>query len=201
MTSRHHLMETKRSSQEVFRGQLLHAFQDTVELADGSTSVREYVVHPGAVMVIPLLQDESGSTRVVLERQFRYPVGQVMVEFPAGKLDAAESTWDCARRELREETGYSALEWARAGQLHPGIAYSTEFIDIWFARGLSAGERSLDVGEHLDVFTATPSGLLQWCADGTVTDGKTLAGVLWLQNVLSGAWSLNWQSADSLPHK
>ena len=200
MTDRH-LMETKCSSREVFRGRFLHAFQDSVEFADGSTSVREYVVHPGAVMVIPLLQDESGNTRVVLERQFRYPVGQVMVEFPAGKLDAEESTWDCARRELREETGYSALEWARAGQLHPVIAYSTEFIDIWFARGLSAGERSLDVGEHLDVFTATPSGLLQWCADGTVTDGKTLAGVLWLQNVLSGAWSLNWQSADSLHHK
>ena len=201
MTSRHHLMEIKRSRHEVVRGRLLHAFQDTVQLADGSTSVREYVVHPGAVMVIPLLQDEGGRTRVVLERQFRYPVGQVMVEFPAGKLDAEESTWGCARRELREETGYSALEWARAGQLHPVIAYSTEFIDIWFARGLSAGERSLDVGEHLDVFTATPRELLQWCADGTVTDGKTLAGVLWLQNVLSGAWSLNWQSADSLHHK
>lgn len=196
-----HLMETKRSSQEVFRGRFLHAFQDTVELADGSISVREYVVHPGAVMVVPLLQDEYGSTRVVLERQFRYPVGKVMVEFPAGKLDIGESTWDCARRELREETGYSALEWARAGQLHPVIAYSTEFIDIWFARGLSAGERSLDVGEHLDVFTATPSELLQWCADGTVTDGKTLAGALWMQNVLSGAWSLNWQSAGSPNHK
>jgi len=196
-----HLMETKRSSQEVFRGRFLHAFQDTVELADGSTSVREYVVHPGAVMVVPLLQDEYGSTRVVLERQFRYPVGKVMVEFPAGKLDIGESTWDCARRELREETGYSALEWARAGQLHPVIAYSTEFIDIWFARGLSAGERSLDVGEHLDVFTATPSEVLQWCADGTVTDGKTLAGALWMQNVLSGAWSLNWQSAGSPNHK
>ncbi|MDO8287401.1 MAG: NUDIX hydrolase [Rhodoferax sp.] len=196
----HHLMETMRSSQEVFRGRFLHAFQDAVELADGSASVREYVVHPGAVMVIPLLQDQYGSTRVVLERQFRYPVGQVMVEFPAGKLDTGESTWDCARRELREETGYSAVEWARAGQLHPVIAYSTEFIDIWFARGLSAGERSLDVGEHLDVFTATPSELLRWCADGRVTDGKTLAGALWMQNVLSGAWSLDWRSTGS-PHQ
>lgn len=196
-----HLMETKRTSQEVFRGRFLHAFQDTVELADGSTSVREYVVHPGAVMVIPFLQDENGSMRVVLERQFRYPVGQVMVEFPAGKLDAGESTWECAQRELREETGYSALEWAHAGQLHPVISYSTEFIDIWFARGLTPGQRSLDVGEHLDVFTATPSELLQWCADSTVTDGKTLVGALWLQNVLSGAWSLNWQAADSARRK
>jgi len=84
--------------------------------------------------------------------------------------------------------------------LHPVIAYSTEFIDIWFARGLNAGERSLDVGEHLDVFTATPSELLQWCADGRVTDGKTLAGALWMQNVLSGAWSLDWRSTGA-PHQ
>jgi ADP-ribose pyrophosphatase len=193
-----HLMEIKRSSQEVFRGHLLHAFQDTVGLPDGSTTVREYVVHPGAVMVIPLLQDECGNTRVVLERQFRYPIGQVMVEFPAGKLDANESTWICAQRELREETGYSASEWARAGRLHPVIAYSTESIDIWFARGLTLGARDLDAGESLDVFTATPAELLRWCADGTVTDAKTLTGALWLLNVLSDAWSLQWQPVDSL---
>jgi ADP-ribose pyrophosphatase len=80
--------------------------------------------------------------------------------------------------------------------LHPVIAYSTEFIDIWFARGLQAGPRQLDDGEFLDVFTATPSQLLDWCRDGLVTDGKTLTAALWLQNVMSGAWSLNWHSAD-----
>ena len=193
------LIETKRSSQEVFRGHFLHAFQDTVELGDGTTTLREYIVHPGAVMVIPLLEGEDANTRVVLERQFRYPVGQVMVEFPAGKLDIGESTWDCARRELREETGYSALQWAHAGRIRPAIAYSTEFIDIWFARQLIQGRQDLDAGEFLDVFTATPNELLQWCADGRVTDAKTLTGALWLQNVLGGAWSLNWQFADS-PH-
>lgn len=184
-----HLIELKTGGQELLKGRFLHAFRDTVRLPDGSETTREYVVHPGAVMVIPILDDG----RLVLERQFRYPVGQVMIEFPAGKLDPGEEPLACARRELLEETGYSAREWARAGRLHPVISYSTEFIDIWFARGLDLSERRLDEGEFLEVFTATPDELLAWCRDGKVTDAKTLTGALWLQNVLSGAWKLAWQ--------
>lgn len=187
-----HLIEEQLASVELFKGNFLHAFRDTVALPDGATASREYVVHPGAVMIIPLVEEASGEIKVVLERQFRYPVGQVMIEFPAGKLDPGEDSQLCAQRELREETGYSATEWARAGVLHPVISYSTEFIDIWFARGLNSGERQLDQGEFLDVFTATPTDLLQWCRDGRVTDAKTLTAALWLQNVLSGAWELNW---------
>lgn len=194
-----HLIETRQESQELFKGRFLHAFRDTVRLPDGQQAVREYVVHPGAVMIIPLLLDEQGDLRVVLERQYRYPVQQVMLEFPAGKLDPGEDVLACARRELQEETGYQAAEWARAGVLHPVISYSTEFIDIWFARGLSLGERRLDEGEYLDVFTATPTELLQWCRDGQVTDAKTLTGALWLQNVLAGAWTLDWQPASDGP--
>lgn len=191
----HHLIEEKLVSEELLRGKFLHAFRDAVKLPDGTTASREYVQHPGAVMIVPLIEVGSGEVRIVLERQFRYPVGLVMIEFPAGKLDPGEDHQICAQRELQEETGYTATEWARAGVLHPVISYSTEFIDIWFARGLSPGERHLDPGEFLDVFTATPMQLLQWCRDGLVTDGKTLTAALWLQNVLSGAWELNWQKA------
>lgn len=194
-----HLIETRLSSQELLKGHFLHAFRDSVRLPDGASTVREYLIHPGAVMIVPLLQDAQGEWRVVLERQFRYPVGQVMIEFPAGKLDAGEDSLVCAQRELMEETGYRALEWARAGVLHPVISYSTEFIDIWFARGLSPGPRQLDQGEFLDVFTATPQELLQWCQEGLVTDAKTLTAALWLQNVLSGAWALNWQMSAVAP--
>jgi ADP-ribose pyrophosphatase len=193
--SDHHLHEEKLDSQELFKGHFLHAFRDAVRLPDGTGATREYVVHPGAVMVIPLLEASDGTLRVVLERQFRYPVQQVMIEFPAGKLDPGEDRLRCAQRELMEETGYQARQWARAGVLHPVIAYSTEVIEIWFARDLTAGVRQLDAGEFLDVFTATPDELMQWCQQGRVTDAKTLTGVLWLQNVISGAWPLVWQPA------
>lgn len=185
-----HLTETRVASQELLRGHFLHAMRDTVRLPDGKEATREYVIHPGAVMVVAELPDG----RLVLERQFRYPVQAVMVEFPAGKLDPGEDSLVCAQRELLEETGYTARQWARAGVLHPVISYSTEFIDIWFARELTAGQRQLDAGEFLDVFSAGTDELLQWCRDGRITDAKTLTGVLWLQNLRSGAWSLDWAS-------
>ena len=186
-----HLRETPLARSELLQGHYLHVVRDTVRLPDGAQATREFVLHPGAVMVVALL--DGG--QVVLERHYRHPMQRVMIEFPAGKLDAGEASLVCAQRELLEETGYQAKEWAFAGRHAPTIAYSDEIIDIWFARGLSLGERRLDAGEFLDVFTATPEQLLTWCRDGEVTDGKTLTGMLWLQNVLAGTWLLNWHSA------
>jgi ADP-ribose pyrophosphatase len=188
-----HLREHQVTSVELCKGDFLQALRDTVRLPDGALATREYVVHPGAVMVVPMLEDDNGELLLVMERQFRYPLNRVMIEFPAGKLDKGETSIHCAQRELQEETGYRATSWARVGLLHPVIAYSTEFIDIWFARGLLPGGQHLDQGEFLDVFTATPDELMRWCRDGLVTDAKTLTAALWLQNVLSGAWHLNWQ--------
>ncbi len=191
-----HLIEHRVHQEELLRGRFLHAFRDTVRLPNQNLATREYVVHPGAVMVIPMLDTPDG-LRLVMERQFRYPVGQVMTEFPAGKLDPGEEPWLCAQRELLEETGYTARQWARAGVLHPVIAYSTEVIEIWFAKELSLGERQLDTDEFLDVFTASPTELMAACQQGLLTDAKTLTGLLWLQNVQSGQWPLHWQTLST----
>ena len=188
-----HLIEHRVHQEELLRGHFLHVLRDTVQLPNQNLATREYVVHPGAVMVIPMLDTTEG-LRLVMERQFRYPVGQVMTEFPAGKLDPGEDPWLCAQRELLEETGYTARQWARAGVLHPVIAYSTEVIEIWFAKELTLGQRQLDQDEFLDVFTASPAELMIACQQGRLTDAKTLTGLLWLQNVQSGQWPLHWQT-------
>lgn len=188
-----HLVEVKLHSEQVLKGDFLDVRRDIARLPDGREASREYVIHPGAVMIVAQLDDG----KLVLERQFRYPVQAVMIEFPAGKLDAGEASLACAQRELLEETGYSAREWARAGVLHPVISYSTEFIDIWFARGLTLSERKLDVGEFLDVFTASQATLLDMSRSGQITDAKTLTGILWLQNVMAGGWELSWETVKS----
>jgi ADP-ribose pyrophosphatase len=120
-------------------------------------------------------------------------MARVMLEFPAGKLDAGEDPLACGRRELAEETGHVAAEWAYAGVLHNAIAYSDEGIHIFFARGLTRGEQKLDAGEFLEVVTHTPAELDRLVACGEVTDAKTLIGLLWLQRWQQGAWPLDWR--------
>jgi ADP-ribose pyrophosphatase len=178
------LIEVKVDGETLHSGGFLTLKRDTVRLPDGNTAMREYVQHPGAVMIIPLFDDG----RVLMERQYRYPLARVMVEFPAGKLDPQEGALACGARELREETGYSAREFCYVARIHPVISYSTEFIDIYLARGLTAGERKLDDGEFLETFTADVPTLLEWVRSGKVTDVKTIIGTLWLEKILAGTW-------------
>jgi ADP-ribose pyrophosphatase len=184
-----HLVEHRAASQQVYHGHFLDVRRDEVRLPDGGTAHREYIVHPGAVMVVPVLDDG----RLVVERQHRYPMNRVMLEFPAGKLDRGEATLHCGIRELAEETGYRASEWAYAGVLHNAIAYSTEGIHIWFARGLTPGEVGLDEGEFVDVSTTTVEELSAMVLAGDVTDAKTIVGLLWIEKWKSGAWQPDWQ--------
>jgi ADP-ribose pyrophosphatase len=187
-----HLREQGLGGQVLAKGNFLEVRRDDVRLPDGAAATREYVVHPGAVAIVPMLDDG----RLVLERQFRYPVGKVLLEIPAGKIDPGESTLACAQRELLEETGYRAREWARAGVVHNAAAYSTEGIEIWFARGLSAGTQRLDVGEFIELCLMSEAELEQHAASGELSDVKTLIGLMWLQKWRAGLWSLDWVSDD-----
>ena len=183
------LTETLIDGEWVLQGNFLQVRRERVQLPNGREAQREFVVHPGAVMVVPLL--DSGE--LLLERQYRHPLGRVMLEFPAGKLDAGEDPLTCGQRELLEETGYSAREWAYAGLLNNAIAYSTEGIHIYFARGLQAGIQQLDEGEFLELVVMSPEALDSACASGEVTDAKTLIGLLWLQRWRAGVWPLEWR--------
>ena len=187
-----HIAERLLGGEMVYEGHFLHVRKDRVQLPDGSSAQREYIRHPGAVMIVPLLDDG----RLLMERQYRHPMGQVMLEFPAGKLDAGEDPLVCGQRELAEETGYRAAEWARAGVLHNAIAYSDEGIHIYFARGLVRGEQRLDEGELLELVTHTPQELDVMVRYGALTDAKTLIGLLWLQRWQAGAWPLEWRPAQ-----
>jgi ADP-ribose pyrophosphatase len=175
------LAEKTLDSRLAFKGVFLRLFVDRVRTADGHEGTREYLRHPGAVMMIPLLDDGQ----VVLERQFRYPLARTVVEFPAGKIEAGEEILACAQRELLEETGYVAREWTYLGGFHNAIAYSDEKIEVYVARGLSYEGENADAGEVLEVFTAPWQELLGWIEDGSITDVKTIVGVYWLQGFLS----------------
>jgi ADP-ribose pyrophosphatase len=168
-----HLVETQLASEITFKGKLLEVRSDKVKLPNGGTGTREYIVHPGAVLVVPVLPDG----RLVLERQFRYPVRRVMLEFPAGKLDDGEPPLACAKRELAEEAGYAAGTWKELGTIHPEIGYSTEFIELYEATDLTHVGQRLDEGEFLDVVAMSESELLATYDCGGFTDGKSVAAL------------------------
>jgi ADP-ribose pyrophosphatase len=180
-----HLRETRIDGDLAYDGHFIKVSRDRVRLPDGKETQREFIRHPGAVVILPLLEDGS----VLLERQFRYPNDRVFIEFPAGKIDPGEESLACAKRELLEETGYTAADWHFVCTIHNAIAYSDEHLDLFLARGLTAGEAQLDDGEFLETFTATVPELLDMVRRGQITDVKTMIGSFWLEKFASGAWT------------
>ena len=164
------LAETFVSGEDVFKGQLLHVVRDTITLPNGRAGSREYIKHPGAACIVAEFEDG----KLLLERQYRYPMGKVMIEFPAGKLDLGENPLVAAQRELKEETGYWARSWHTLGHMHPLIAYADEIIHIFHANGLVQGDAKLDQDEFLQMFAATPEAITAMIADNRISDGKTI---------------------------
>lgn len=178
------LAELALGSETVYRGSFLEVRRDRVQLPDGSAASREYIVHPGAAVMVPLLDDG----RVLIERQYRYPVGQVFVEVPAGKRDPGEDFLQTAKRELLEETGYVASEWAFLTRLHPAIGFADEVLEIYLCRGLEFRGRQLDHGEFLETEPVTVDWMLESVRSGQLTDVKTQIVALWLDRLRSGLW-------------
>jgi len=169
------------SSTTIADGGMLTVKRDQVRLPNGHTSQREYVLHPGAVVIVPILPNGN----VVLERQFRYPLQQVFVELPAGKIDAGEDVLVTGQRELLEETGYVASKWANLGYQHPCIGYSNEVIHMYLATELTAGAHSRDVDEALEVFEVSFEKCMSMVKRGEITDGKTLVALFVAEKYLS----------------
>ncbi len=177
-----HLREERISGEDIYGGIFLKMKRDKIALPNGENAIREYLTHPGAVAVVAILDDG----RVLLERQYRYPIAKACIEIPAGKLDIGEDHLLCAKRELEEETGYSAKKWSYIRRIHPVISYSTELIDIYLAEDLVPGKSHLDDEVILDVFAAPLKQLIGWVEDGEITDVKTTISAYWLDRYRRG---------------
>lgn len=176
------LLEKMVSSEVAYQGKFLKVLKDKVELPDGSESEREFIIHPGAVAILALMPD----MQLILERQFRYPAGREFIEIPAGKIDPNEAPEDTARRELLEETGYSAKKWIYLGTVHPCIGYANEKIAYYLAQDLTLSDRQLDEGEFLEVLTLPLERAQEMALTGDICDSKTIVGLHWLAAYLSG---------------
>ncbi len=182
MKAKEDLSEHFVGREEVFSGRLLNVRRDTVRMPDGTTATREYIVHPGAVAILPL----TANGNVVLERQYRYPHGRDFIEIPAGKVEAGEDLLGTAQRELLEETGYAATEWQRLTTIHNAISYSDEAIELFLARGLEKRVQKLDAQEFLEVLEVPFAEAVAMVRDGRITDVKTMIALFWARDFLPG---------------
>lgn len=181
-----HLNEEKLESRMMHEGLFFDVYRDKVRLPDNETSLREYIRHPGAVVILPMLDND----RFLLERQFRYPLNQVFLEFPAGKIDKGEEPLACAKRELMEETGYNASDWQFVCTVHNAIGYSDEALYIYLAKKLRPENDHPDAEEFIETFSVSLTELLAWVRQGRITDAKTIIGAFWLEKIRSGQWEL-----------
>ena len=173
------LKETKISSEQKFSGRLIDLYLDQVELPNGETTTREWIDHPGAVCIIPILPDG----KICLIRQFRYGPGEEFIEIPAGKLDAGEVPLDCAYRELEEETGYRTNKLTFLTNIHPAIGFSNEKMWMYLAEELELSKKKLDEDEFLELLPTPMNKALEWVFSGKITDVKTIIGIMWLKEL------------------
>ena len=175
MKNEANLIETQLNSRDIFEGKILHVKLDTVQLPNGAEATREIIRHVGAVCVLPLTADG----KVVVERQFRYPMNEVITEIPAGKLDSPdEDPFEAIKRELREETGATADKWTCLGPFYPAAAYSDERIWMYLAEDLHFGQQDLDKDEFLDVELVPLETLVEQVMAGQIPDAKTQTAVM-----------------------
>ena len=171
--------EATLATERVYRGGFFDVFRDEVRRPDGKPAVREYIKHPGAVMMVPLLDERT----VILIRQFRYPLQRHFIELPAGKMEVGEAPLATAQRELIEECGYEAASWTHLTTLHPCIGYSDERIELYLARELSHVGSGPDDGEFLEVLPTPIDQALEWVRAGRITEVKAIIGLLWLDRM------------------
>ena len=180
------LYEQQINTTKVYEGKLLHVHRDEVRLPDGKSSFREYIRHPGAVVVLPI----TDSGELILERQHRYALGRDFIEVPAGKIDPGEQTLACAQRELLEETGYKAREWSYVTTVYPCIGFADEKLTYFLAKGLEYEGHRRDADEFLEIFTLPLEQALAMVKSGEICEVKTVIGLFWLEKIVAGTWQV-----------
>ncbi|MDE6670983.1 MAG: NUDIX hydrolase [Ruminococcus sp.] len=175
-----HLQEKTITSDTVYEGRIFTIVHDTAELENGEAAIRDVLLHSGGVCVIPV----TDNNEIFMVKQFRYPFREVTTEIPAGKLEKGESHYECGRRELVEETGFTCTEYIYLGEIYPTPAYNTEIIHVYLARGLNLKEQNLDDDEFLDVEKIPLTQAVEMVMDGRIKDAKTQIAVLKTARIL-----------------